>query len=150
VQNRLDRVYVTIYDRLEGYAIADVVVEAPRQKPIDTSRWRDLPPDAVDVVARVHEAANTRDVNALRVLMASEFTWSLGAEPSMDQAIAMWNADADLLRTMARTLAHGCGHDAASDTIACPAGATVDAGGARAGFKKQNGIWRFTFFLGGR
>jgi hypothetical protein len=149
VRARINALHLDIDRKLRGYAIEmrDPSEDAPVY---DTARWTGLPPAAAQVIAMSHDAAKKRDAAALRAVMAHEFRWSLGAERSVDQAVSVYSADPDLLKAMEKVLAAGCGEDPATHTIACPAGATEEGEGARAGFQEVGGVWRMTWFLGAR
>ncbi len=150
VRARIDGLHVDIHRRLQGYAveIQDPGAEGPRA--LDTAAWPDLPPAAAQVVAMAHDAAKRRDVTALRAVMASEFRWSLGGERSVEQAVGVYSADPDLLRALEKVLVSGCAQEAATRTIACPAGAAEEGEGARAGFQEVGGVWRMIWYLGAR
>ncbi|MSP16637.1 MAG: hypothetical protein EXR73_08515 [Myxococcales bacterium] len=139
---RIDRVHVDVLKKLEQYAAVRASL-APAPK-AHTGRWAALPQAAARVVADVHAAAEGGDLASLGPRMASDFVWSLGGAPSLEQALALWSADPARPSALRRVLEAGCAHDAASATVVCPA--TPAEGGLRAEFRLVGGRWRFTAF----
>lgn len=146
VQPRIDKIYVRVYDRLEKYAVARKGPPPVKPKQIDRSPWRVLPADAADLIARVHDAAKAKDAALLRPLMAAEFTWSLGAAPSADQAIAVLSADPTLLAALQQVLEAKCA-SAGEGKISCPG--VPEPTAWRAEFAHVGGRWQFVGFYEG-
>ena len=110
-----------------------------------TSRAEQPPPAAVAVIAQVHRAAAARNYEKLREHMISEFTWSFGGDPSVDQALSAWKNEPGYLRQLARVTARKCVYRK-DKYVECP----VRAGtGFRAGFKESNGKWSMEYFVEG-
>lgn len=108
--------------------------------------FKDLPIEARSVIRDAEAAAQRRDTQALRTLMAPSFRWNLGPDgETHDAAVRAWLADPDYLRQMVSVLRKGC---VLMDlvTISCPG-----AGGTsfRAGFQRTGGGWKMTYFLAG-
>ena len=76
--------------------------------------------------------------------MHTEFSWSLGAPPSAEQALIMWQADSSLLDRLVAVLEAGCAVETADKRVACPDGAALD--GYRAVFENGAGGWKMTSF----
>jgi len=154
VPGRIDNVRVAIHDRLKQYAVAaEAPAPAAKAKPQpEETPWAALPDaakGAIDVLTSVHKAARDRKAAELKADLGPEVTWSPGAPPSAEVALAMWSADPDVLATMARTLEGGCGYVEKEDAIVCPAGAPIDAQpGAHAVFRRPTGEWKLVLFIG--
>jgi hypothetical protein len=155
LKGRVDALYVAIYKRLKGYAVpledevaAPVEPEAPLE---DLAGFGPIPEDAAEAVRAVRRAAAKRDVAALRTLIADDITWSFGAAPGADGAIAMWQADGTQLEAMVKVLDGGCRLDEAGAQVTCPPAYTESPGylGHRAGFEKRGQAWKLTFFVSG-
>lgn len=143
LKGRTEALQVAIYRRLKQHAVPLEVerVERDRAAPAesaDPTRFGDLPPEAVDVVGRVHAAARARSHQLLRGLMADDFVWADGEAPSADVAVAMWQADPGVLSGLAEALEGGCAVE--GEAIVC--------GEAR--FRQVGGTWRLARFAPGR
>lgn len=155
---RKESLEVAIYKRLKKYAVhlkveGDAERRVKVEKPAsDLGRFgAGLPPAAARAIAQVEQAANERDVGRLRPLMADEFTYSFGDSPSADTAIAMWQADPNLLGELGKALAAGCAQDRKDGQVVCPAAFLTDQSfaGYRAGFRNLGGAWKMVFFVAG-
>ncbi len=67
----------------------------------DSGDARSLPAAATQIIDRVRQAAEQRDLAGLRKLMVREFKWSFGGDSDADQ-------DPRFLREMARIPWQGC------------------------------------------
>ena len=104
-----------------------------------------IPKLAASLVTTVHQAALKGEPAGLRVLMAEDFTSSFGGDGGIDEALALWVEDPTYLEQLAKSTAGGC-ELIASDEIACP---VESDSGYRAGFKRTDGQWLFTYFVAG-
>lgn len=153
LRGRLNALRVQIHEKLKPYAVKLELTstatkareqEEPAVVEVDQSYLGALPPDALAVVVDTLSAAKARDYQALAAVMHSEFSWSLGAPPSAEQALIMWQADSSLLDRLVAVLEAGCAVEAADRRIACPDGAALD--GYRAVFENGAGGWKMTSF----
>lgn len=155
LQGRIDKLQVAIYKRLKQYAVPLEIIQqqAPVDQPAeDLGRFGELPQGAAEVIAVVERAARTHDVAALRRYMVDDFVWSLGASPSADQAIAMWQADTENLRRLVAVIEAGCVTESGGTRVVCPpeAAGASDYVGHRAAFEVSAGAgWRLTYFVSG-
>lgn len=159
LKGRTEALQVAIHRRLEKYAVK--LEDTDQAKPdepesaapdIDLAALGDLPPEAAHVVAATLQAARARDFRALRATMHPELTWSLGAPPSADQAVAMWQADSTILAHLIAAIEAGCRADEDRARVTCPREYTEKAGylGWRVGFAPDaGGQWKMTFFVSG-
>ncbi len=97
------------------------------------------------MVRAVEKAAQRADFKKLRSLMAKEFTYDFGGDPSPDEAIEEWRRDRKYLRALARVLRMGC-HATDAQTVDCPGKGDTSF---RAGFKKEEPGWRLKYFVQG-
>jgi hypothetical protein len=76
-------------------------------------------------------------------------TWSLGASPGSEAALALWQADPAILDAMAAAIDAGCRGGA--DEVACPPAATETPGftGWRLVVSRRPDGWRVTSFVQG-
>jgi hypothetical protein len=153
---RVNALEVAIFRRLKGHAVelkyAPVAATtAAAAAPVDMAKFGQVPAEAARVIAAVEQAAGARDVAALRKLMADQFTYTTGDEPSADTAIVVWQADPSILAELDKVLDAGCAHDAGRKEVVCPAAFLDDPGqaGYRAGFRQvEDGSWRIVSFTG--
>ncbi len=152
---RVNGLEVAIYRRLKGYAVelkyAPAAAPTARAAAVDMAKFGQVPPAAARVIAAVEQAAGARDLAALRKLMADQFTYTTGDEPSADTAILIWQADPTILGELDRVLDAGCAHDQTRREVVCPAAFLQDPGqsGYRAGFREVDGGWRMVSFTAG-
>jgi hypothetical protein len=158
LKGRIEGLQVAIHRRLEKYAVklestAEIKDEQRAALPdIDMTKLADLPPEVAHVVAATLQAAKARDYRALRATMQSEFTWSLGAPPGADQAVAMWQADSTILGHLIAAIEAGCRMDQDGARVTCPREYTQapEYLGYRAGFARDaKGAWKMSFFVAG-
>lgn len=158
LKGRTEALEVEIHRRLKKYAVklpsTAKVEETPEQPApeVDMSRLGKFPADAAKTMAAVLGAARSRDFQALRRLMSPDFTWNLGAPPSADQALIMWQADTTLLETLAAVIQAGCRTEPGQKRVVCPAEYTGQPGyaGHRAGFEPgPGGQWKMIYFVSG-
>jgi hypothetical protein len=156
LEGRKSALEVAIYRRLKPHAVAlkfQTSDGKPKAKetPLDLGKFGALPPAAAKAIATVERAATSRNAPALRAEMADEFTFSLGEEPSADTAIAIWQADPNVMAEIGKALAAGCAKDRKKGQVVCPAEylSDPDFTGPRAGFARVGGAWRMVFFVDG-
>ncbi len=153
---RVNSLEVAIYRRLKGYAVElkyapEAEAKAAAAATVDVAKFGQVPPAAARVIAAVEQAARARDMAALRKLMADQFTYTTGDEPSADTAMVVWQADPSILAEMDKALDAGCAHEASRHEVVCPAAFLQDPGqaGYRAAFRQvEDGSWRMVSFTG--
>jgi hypothetical protein len=151
LQGRTDELTLAIYERLKAYAQPGKPEDELRKDddlapPIDTSLFGKIPADAVKAASAVESAVERRDYDALRANVADDVTWSLGADPSADVALATWQADPSTLDALVSAMKAGCGGD--DKKVVCPAAAAADSyRGWRATFEPRGKTWKLTAFL---
>jgi hypothetical protein len=149
LQGRTDELTLAIYERLKAYAKPGKVEELKHDDdtpPVDTALFGKIPDDAVKAAAAVETAVERRDYDALRAGVADDVTWSLGADPGIDVALATWEADPSALDALVGAMKAGCGGD--DKKIVCPAAAAADGWkGWRATFEPRGKAWKLTAFV---
>lgn len=149
LKGRTDALEVAIYRRLEDYAVSLRTKPKAEPKPekVDYARYGPVPEAAAKVVHAIVEAATTRDYAALRSHMAAELTWSAGAPPDADTALAMWQADGNVTAELVRVLEEGCRGE--NERITCPPDAAGAVGyvGSRAELALVGGAWKLVLFV---
>jgi len=148
LEGRTDALLVAIYKRVKPYAIPmkdpNEGLAADDPKKADPLAFKDVPPAAAKRLAEVKDALGGRDYAALRAQLADYVVWSLGGGTGVDTAMAMWQADPELLDAMGKALAAGCGGDAKK--VTCPAGAPVP-GAYQLTVEVRGDAWRVTGFV---
>lgn len=145
LDGRTDALVYAIYQKIKSYA-----VPMPENAPVDEVKHSDpaafgaVPPEAGKELAGIKDAIAARDYSALRPHIADDVVWSLGGGAGVDGAMAMWQADPELLDAMSKALAAGCGGDARK--VACPAGAPA-AGAYQLVLEPRGAAWRISSFV---
>lgn len=147
---RTDALQLAIYKRIKQHAIPmkeEVVIEERPEDKIpktDPKMFANVPPAAAAQLATLKDALVRRDYASLRAQLADDVTWSLGADPGADTAMAMWQADPQLLDIMVKLITEGC---AGTDRrVACPAGDPL-AGTHQLVVELRGGSWKLTSFV---
>ncbi len=150
---RTDELVVAIYERLQAYAVPAKAEDDDKKdetdRPIDTTVFGAIPPDAAKAAAAVERAVERRDYDALRAAVADDVVWSLGADPGADAALAMWQADPTTLDALIAAMKAGCGGDSDHPKkVVCPAKAAEDGYlGWRATFEPRGAAWKLSAFV---
>lgn len=148
LEGRTDALLVAIYKRVKPYAIPmkeqSEGLAADDPKKADPLAFKDIPPAAAKRLAAVKDALGGRDYTALRAQLADDVVWSLGGGTGADTAMAMWQADPELLDAMGKALAAGCGGDAKK--VTCPAGPPAP-GTYQLTVEARGDAWRVTAFV---
>ncbi len=123
LDGRIDSLTLAIYKRMKRYAVPMKEEEpAPTVEDMlpktDPKTFANVPAAAAERLAKLKDAVSRRDYANLRLLVFDDVAWSLGGEPGADTAMAMWQADPDMLDAMAKTIAAGCGGN--DKRVACP------------------------------
>ncbi len=151
---RVESLEVDIYRRLQKYAVPVQVAPTgdtrPPPAPADLARYGKIPRAAAERIEEVRRAAADRDFTRLRAMMIDDLEWSLGAPPSADQAIAMWQADGGSLPSLVSVLERGCRGESPT-RVSCPPEFSEQVGylGHRAVFELRGDTWKMTSFVSG-
>ena len=105
----------------------------------------EVPPGALEVIARVGRAASQTDYVALRADMIQDFTWSFGGDSSAEQAIAEWKKQPNHMRQLVKVTRAKCAYRK-DGYVECPASAGTSF---RAGFRLSEGQWKMVYFVSG-
>ena len=149
---RTDALVVSIHKKLKRYAVRapeNVKAGDDEPPPIDVTAYGPIPPAAAKRVGEVRRTISQRDYAGLRAMVADDVTWSLGAPPGADAALATWQADPAILEAMAAAIDAGC--RGTEKSVACPPAATETPGftGWRLTVQKNGTDWRITSFVQG-
>jgi hypothetical protein len=148
---RIDAMTVAVYRRLRGAAIKQTApeVQVVKEDRTDPSIYSNVPPDAAKALAEINDAIRLRDFSRLRPLVDKDVVWSLGAPPSAETALVMWQADPSLLEAMQGAIAKGCGAVTGASDVVCPIAASKDAAflGPRLRLSARSAQWRVTEFV---
>jgi hypothetical protein len=154
LEGRTDALSVAIHRRLKKYAVertsdtpdtsnADV---GPRSDP---KTFGELPPAAAAELAGLRDEILRRDWTRLRNRIAADVVWSLGADPGVDAAMALWQADPTALDEMQKALDQGCAPSGAD--VLCPkTAAAAGFAGYRLVLSQRAGAWKVSSFLTGK
>lgn len=153
LKGRTDALRVSIHRRLKEYSVT-VEREIPvAQSPVlitkEPASFGEIPDEAQTLVAAVHRALRSRNMEDLRRAMADDLQWSLGDEGNADVALALWQADTGSLDALSKVLEAGCTAGDGQLTVSCPLAYSTQPNyaGYRAIFEKRKDVWLFTAFL---
>ena len=133
LDGRTDALVVAIYKQLKKVAIP-MKEEDPDAKPgdlasalpkTDPKAFKNIPPAAGARLAKLKDAVVLRDTASLREQLADDVVWSLGGAPGAETAMAMWQADPEVLDALAHVIEGGCG--GSDQRVACPPGDPISA-----------------------
>lgn len=153
LDSRSDALLVAVHRKLSKYAIergedtgstsdADI---GPRSDP---KSFTGIPPEAAQELAGLRDEVLRRDWTRLRSRFAPDVVWSLGAEPGVDAAMALWQADPSALDEMQKALDLGCAPSGAN--VVCPKEAlTAGFAGYRLELAKRGEAWKVISFVTG-
>jgi hypothetical protein len=148
---RTEALVVAIHKRLKQYAIEveENIPQPDAAEAVDLAAFGAIPEDAAKQVSEVRAAVAKRNYDELRARVASDVVWSLGGEPGVDGALAMWQADPAILEAMATAIDAGCRGDAKE--VVCPPAATETPGytGWRLALARRGDGWLVTSFVQG-
>jgi hypothetical protein len=131
LDGRTDSLVVAIYKQLRKVAIPmkdeDLAEKNPEDSlpKTDPKVFKNIPAAAGARLAKLKDAVVLRDTASLREQLADDVVWSLGGAPGADTAMAMWQADPEVLDALVRVIEGGCG--GADQRVACPPGDPVAA-----------------------
>lgn len=153
LENRTDALLVAIHRRLKKFAVntgpaqttSAPADDGPRSDP---KTFAGVPPDAASQLAGLRDEILRRDWPRLRSRFAADVVWSLGAEPGLDAALALWQADPSALDEMQKALDAGCA--LADTTVVCPKAAVAASfDGYRLHLAQRQGGWKVVSFVQG-
>jgi len=124
LDGRTDALILAIHKRVKSFAVPmkDLPPEVKQEDTIpktDPKAFTNVPPTAAKRLAALKDASANRDYASLRLQVFDDVTWSAGADPGADTAMAMWQADPESLDGMAKTIAAGCATEG-DKKIVCP------------------------------
>jgi hypothetical protein len=125
LEGRTDALTLAIYRKMKSVAIPMKEEVAP-VKPedlipkTDSKLFGAVPPDAAKRLAELKDSLIRRNYATLRTQVFDDVAWSLGGEPGVDTAMAMWQADPEMLDSMAKVIGVTCA--GVDKRITCPAG----------------------------
>lgn len=150
LEGRIDALTVAIYRRIKAFAVPakQELAEDPESAlpKSDPKAWKGLPPAAGERLAKLKDAIVLRDYGALRTQLADDVRWSLGGDPGADTAMAMWQADPEVLDALVRTM-ESCVL-AGAQRVACPGGEPAP-GAWQLVLELRGAEWRVASFLKG-
>ena len=146
LDGRTDALVFAIYQKIKSYAVPMPDNSAANEdvKRSDPAAFGAVPADAGKALAAIKDALAARDYAALRSQLADDVVWSLGGGAGADGAMAMWQADPELLDAMAKALAAGCAGD--TKQVRCPGGAPA-AGSYQLVVEPRGSAWRITSYV---
>lgn len=153
LDGRNNALLVAIHRRLKAYAVARRPDQAeastadigPRTDP---KVFADIPTAAAQQLAGLRDEVLRRDWARIRRRIVADVEWSLGAEPGLDAAMALWQADPTALDEMQKALDLGCATRGAD--IVCPKAATEPTfAGHRLVLALRDGEWKVISFVSG-
>jgi hypothetical protein len=125
LDGRIDSLTLAIYKKVKKFAVP-MKEKTPDPTPedlmpkSDPKAFANVPPEAAKRLALLKDAVSRRDFATLRTLVFDDVAWSLGGSPGADTALALWQAEPDMLEAMAKVIAGGCA--GADKKVSCPAG----------------------------
>lgn len=142
LDGRSDALTLAIFKRIKTFAVPmkELPPEVKQEDTIpktDPKAFTNVSPAAAKRLATLKDASSNRDYASLRAQVFDDVTWSIGADPGADTAMAMWQADPEALDGMAKSIAAGCA-PAGDKKILCP---SKD--------KQKPGAWQLTLELRG-
>lgn len=153
LEARTESLQVAIYKRLQKHAVdsgpsSDEAVAADTGPRSDPKSFADLPADAALALAGLRDEVLRRDWRRLRARVSPQVVWSLGADPGIDAAFALWQADPSALDEMQKALDAGCA--AAGAEVVCPKAATDPSfAGHRLHLAREGQTWLIRSFVSG-
>jgi hypothetical protein len=153
LDSRSDSLLVTIHRKLSKHAI-ERVEDAPDNSEADVGPRSDpkafagIPPTAAQALAGLRDEVLRRDWGRLRSRFTPDVVWSLGAEPGLDAAMALWQADPSALDELQKALDQGCAPSGAD--VLCPKeAATPGFAGYRLVLSPRGETWKVISFVTG-
>jgi len=152
LDGRTDTLTLAIYNRIRKHAVpmkqpvAEEKTETALPK-TDPTTFGKLPADAGKRLAHVKDMASRRDYASLRLDLADDVVFSLGADGNADVALAMWQADPEVVAAMASVVNPLCAVDPANaKRVTCP-GETPKAGQWQLVLEQRADAWLVTSFV---
>lgn len=153
LDSRSDALLVAIHRRLSKFAV-ERAEDAPESSNADVGPRSDpktftgIPPAAAQELAGLRDEVLRRDWARLRSRFVPEVVWSLGADPGLDAAMALWQADPTALDEMQKALDAGCAPSGAD--VVCPKEAlTPGFAGYRLQLAPRGEGWKIVSFVSG-
>lgn len=158
LDSRSDALLVAVYRKLKKFAIerggdgTEVIDEDADSGPrSDPKSFAGIPPEAAQELAGLRDEILRRDWARLRNRFVPDVVWSLSADPGLDVAMALWQADPTALDEMQKALDKGCALGGASGKdVLCPKeAATPGFAGYRLTLAQRGAGWKVVSFLTG-
>jgi hypothetical protein len=157
LDGRSDALLVAIYRRLTKFAVErpEVVgaelasaADADTGPRSDPKSFSGIPPAAAQELAGLRDEILRRDWSRLRLRFVSDVVWSLSADPGLDVAMALWQADPSALDEMQKALDKGCA-PLGKDVICPKEAVTPGFAGYRLTLAQRGEAWKVVSFLTG-
>lgn len=158
LDSRTDALMVAVYRKLKKFAVerggddTEVIDEGADTGPrSDPKSFAGIPPAAAQELAGLRDEILRRDWARLKNRFAPDVVWSLSADPGLDVAMALWQADPTALDEMQKALDKGCalGGPSGKDVL-CPKEATAPGfAGYRLTLAQRGEAWKVVSFLTG-
>jgi len=152
LDGRTDTLTLAIYNRIKAHAVPmkQPLVEDKTETPLpktDPTTFNKLPADAGKRLAHVKDMASRRDYASLRLDLAEDVVFSLGAEGNAEVALAMWQADPEVVEAMAKLVSPQCAVDPANGKrVLCP-GVPPKPGEWQLVLEQRGEAWLVTSFV---
>lgn len=155
LDGRSDALLVAIYRKLNKFAVerpedatGELAVDADTGPRSDPKTFTGIPPAAAQELAGLRDEILRRDWSRLRNRFVPDVVWSLSADPGLDVAMALWQADPSALDEMQKALDKGCAP--LNKDVICPKeAATPGFAGYRLTLAQRGEAWKVVSFLTG-
>ncbi len=154
LDSRIDSLLVEIHRKLSKFArerpedAVESASDADNGPRSDPKSFAGVPPAAAQALAGLRDEVLRRDWGRLRSRFTPDVVWSLGAEPGVDAAMALWQADPTALDEMQKALDKGCA-PAGADVLCPKEAATPGFAGYRLLLSPRGETWKVASFVTG-
>ncbi|MCX5746117.1 MAG: hypothetical protein NT062_26870 [Proteobacteria bacterium] len=128
LDGRIDALTLAIFSRIKSHAVRmkETPVELTSEEKLpktDPTTFAKIPAAAATRLAHIKDMASRRDYGGLHLDLADDVKFSLGADGNADVALAMWQADPEVVDAISRAIGPTCATDAADERrVMCPGG----------------------------
>jgi hypothetical protein len=152
LEGRTDALTLAIYKRIKTYAVPmkEKEIEGKPEDLLpktDPKAFANVPAPAAKRLATLKDAVVLREYDKLRAQVFDDVAWSLGGAPGVETAMAMWQADPDVLDQMAKAITAGC-VTVGDKKVTCPGGPPV-AGSWQLVIEMRGPDWKLASFVRG-
>jgi hypothetical protein len=155
LDGRSDALLVAIYRKLSKFAVerpeegeSELTADTDTGPRSDPKSFAGIPPAAAQELAGLRDEILRRDWARLRNRFAPDVVWSLSADPGLDVAMALWQADPSALEEMQKVLDKGCA-PLGKDVICPKEATTLGFAGYRLTLAQRGQAWKVVSFLTG-